>query len=151
MKEKNSELQQSVQVLLDTSKGWLLQKRSNKDGIFWPGRHGLWGGSFEPEDEGSPLKAAHRELFEETSLTESDVKMIKMDVVDYDKKVFINEEAAPIKVHYYYASLLTDVAVHALEGDGANKFSYDTKFENGESFTPYVADAVDIVKRFKDE
>lgn len=147
--EKNNPINQSVQVLLDTGKGWLLQKRGNKDGIFWPGRYSLWGGSFELDDESDSLTAALRELYEETKLTGTDVEMIKMDVVDYGSKVYIHEAAALTKIHYYYAKLITDVTVHAYEGDGVGIFDYGTNFENNHKFTPYVADAINMIKRFK--
>ncbi len=66
-------------------------------------------------------------------------------------KEFIHEPSAPTEIHYYYAKLKGDVAVHAYEGDGARVFAYDTQFENTQEFAPYVADAVHLAERIKNE
>ncbi|MCA9342560.1 NUDIX domain-containing protein [Candidatus Saccharibacteria bacterium] len=152
MKERNNQnVNKAVQVLIDNGKGWVLEHRQDKDGIFWPNRYGLWGGSFEDADENKPINAALREIFEESRLTEDDLEYKKMNVVEYKMKEFIHGPSAPTEVHYYYAKLKKDVAIHAYEGDVIKVFAYDVQFENNHEFTPYVADAVHMAEKIKNE
>lgn len=149
--KNNQNTYEAVQVLIDTGEGWLLDHRQNKTGIFWPNCYGLWGGSFEAEDEHNSLKAALRELYEEAQLTSDDLEIKKLRVVDYENKVFIDSPSAPTKVHFYYAKLKEKRFVHSYEGDISKIFPYGTKFENEANFTPYVADAVHLAERIKNE
>lgn len=59
-------------IVLDDGR-YLLQLRDDKDGIFFPGHWGLFGGGVEPGE--APEAALRRELLEELGLTVTDLRL----------------------------------------------------------------------------
>jgi len=135
----------SVLILLDSGKGWLLQKRSNKDNVHNPNTLGLWGGLVDIRDESSPRQTALRELKEETGLGPEDVELIKMDV--QEATVFHKGEDITIDVHYFYAEIIKDVAIHGFEGDGVELLEYNANLDEIDHLSPFVKEAIYIHQR----
>jgi 8-oxo-dGTP pyrophosphatase MutT (NUDIX family) len=123
-------------AVIDTGKEWVLQRRENKDGIWWPGKIGCWGGHVESYDESADT-ALLRELFEELELAPSEMRVNILDTLteDFTEK---NGSISRLKYHYYEV-VLKDPArfLHVYEGEGLVRIPYDADFsDTAYSFAP---------------
>ncbi len=88
----------SCAIILTSDKGFLLQLRDNKKGIFFPGHWGFFGGAIERNE--TPKQAIIREIKEEINLD--------IDKLDYLFNInfnFSDSEDRTIKRHYFEIQL----------------------------------------------
>lgn len=111
-------VRRGVGIIIDLGDKWLLQKRDNKDGILWPGKISMWGGTMEPEDEGNYDKTAQRELQEETGLSPNDVEMVCYGSIEFEHSLVTGEPVWQDS-RLYVARPKQDVSIHINEGIGA--------------------------------
>lgn len=99
-------------IFLNTKGQFILQKRDEKLGIKNPGMIAAWGGALEHPE--TPLRAAVREIWEETNLrpTESDLQHIG----DYMHEDRINGKETII--HAYVLSDIDETRLLVYEGQG---------------------------------
>lgn len=123
-------------AVIDTGSDWILQKRENKDGIWWPGKIGCWGGHIESHDE-SPEAALHRELFEELELAPEEFRSSALGIFTEDFTESTGE-ISRLTYHYYEILLRSpDRFLHVYEGAGFVHIPYDTEFSDSHySFAP---------------
>jgi ADP-ribose pyrophosphatase len=95
----------NVVAVLNASKNKLLMcKRGNNP---YKGLLNLVGGKIEPNEDS--LNAAYRELFEETSITENDIKLLYL--MDFNYNLF------DIRLEAYFGVLNKDISVHGDENE----------------------------------
>ena len=72
----------SAAILQVADGRYLLQKRDNIEGIFYPGFWGLFGGGIEPGE--SPEAGLRRELKEELAIEVDDISLFSRTVLDFE-------------------------------------------------------------------
>lgn len=141
-------IRQAALIVIDTGTAWLLQKRENKDGIWWPGKIGCWGGAVEPEDA-SPIEGAYREIAEELNLSKKDIILTPVRTVT-EPFVSIDGTVAPREYHYYVGKLLNDHFLHIYEGEAVVEIPYNFNLSSAmTSFSPNVVTVLEQLRELK--
>lgn len=140
----------AASIIIDDGKSWIFQVRNNIDGILWPGKVALWGGSMEPEDEGSFLKNAQRELKEETGLTEEDVELTPLFHLDHDQ-LKMNGKLVRLESEVFVARMKQPTFFHVYEGTGSMAILKSNRFEqiNTNDFAPGVIEALERLTAYE--
>jgi 8-oxo-dGTP pyrophosphatase MutT (NUDIX family) len=123
-------------LLLDEKGRYIMQRRDEKDGIFYPGHWGCFGGAVESGE--SPLEALRRELREE----------LELEIGEAERFTQIDFDFAPIGhgkvVRVYFETRVSEGAFRSLvlhEGAELGVFAGDELLD-GRPVTPYDAFAV---------
>lgn len=134
-------------AVIDTGTGLLLQRREIKDGIWWPGKLGCWGGHVELSDE-SPYDALVRELFEELELSPEELEITHLKTLTED---FTETSGAVSRLtyHYFVVKLLDPSRfLHVYEGSGAEQVPYDVEVSDARySLAPNAVYPLELLRR----
>jgi 8-oxo-dGTP pyrophosphatase MutT (NUDIX family) len=106
-------------ILFNDKNEILLQKRDEKQTIYFPGKWGLFGGSCE--DKENPEKAVEREIFEELNIKVSNLEEI------LTLKINCSIFEGSIRTRIFYSSYLDSVRKKEIilkEGSGFSFFSF---------------------------
>ena len=149
MNSDNLKIRRGVGIIIDLGDKWLLQKRDNKDGILWPGKISMWGGTMEPEDEGNYDRTAARELLEETGLTPGNAELTCYGSLEFEHFTVSGEpvwQASKI----YVVKPKPDIGIHINEGVGSAEIpaNPDLSVLNTEDYATGVVEAIAKLKEY---
>jgi ADP-ribose pyrophosphatase YjhB (NUDIX family) len=107
-------------VIQDNSNRFLLQKRDQKNTIYFPGLWGLFGGACEYGED--PRVAAHREVFEELC--------IKVEQLEFFLELTINSVnlGPPLRTRLFYSAKINEIDKMNIQlNEGSEYKFFDTK------------------------
>lgn len=99
-------------IILDAAGRYLLQRRDDIPGIWFPGHWGFFGGAMEPGE--SPREATVRELQEEIGITIAADRLAEFLRVDFDM-----QGIGPRERHFFTLTLTRDEVPLLRLGEGA--------------------------------
>lgn len=99
-------------ILLDAEGRYLLQRRDDIPGIWFPGHWGFFGGAIEPGE--NPIEATVRELVEEIGITLAPTRFASFLRVDFDLEGIGRRER-----HFFTATLAAEELPRLVLGEGA--------------------------------
>ena len=112
---------------------YMLQKRDNKKGIFYPGIYGLFGGRSRISEK--PKRSIKRELKEELNLEFNRIEDVL--VLNIQSKDFNPKKSAIFKIYYFECKLPTDYKKNILLNEGRKYDFYNIKKINGLKIVPW--------------
>lgn len=149
MDQETQKIRKAVGIIINNGNAWILQQRSNKDGILWPGKIGLWGGAMEAQDEGDYQKTMFRELEEETGLKPEQVTAKCFGSLSFERQTFDHELVNQI-IKLYVVELGSGTDFHVSEGISAYELAPnpDPSTYADDRFAAHTTEAIEKLKNY---